>query len=119
MLIIEVPYIPPMPSFEYWPFLIRRTRQLLWNLLLVDIAQTYERLNPIFAPENLASMWSQGLVLGYLNLLARLLVFWGMFNIPYCWLSLACVATGIHKPGDWPDTFGNWSDAYTIRRFWS
>ncbi|KAI0812653.1 membrane bound O-acyl transferase family-domain-containing protein [Irpex lacteus] len=115
----EVPYIPLMPSFEYWPFLIRRTRQLLWNLLLVEIAQTYERLNPVFAPENTASMWSQGLVLGYLNLLARLLVFWGMFNIPYCWLSLACVATGMHEPRDWPDTFGNWADAYTIRRFWS
>ena len=35
------------------------------------------------------------------------------------WLSLALVSTGIHEPKDWPDTFGDLSDAYTVRRFWS
>ncbi|KAI0093148.1 hypothetical protein BDY19DRAFT_410980 [Irpex rosettiformis] len=115
----EVPYVPPLPSYERLPFLKRRTYQLLWNVLLVDIAQTYQRINPVFSPGSTASMWSQGLAFGYLNLLARLITAWGMFNIPYDWLSLACVATGIHEPKDWPDTFGNWSDAYTVRRFWS
>ncbi|KAI0694344.1 membrane bound O-acyl transferase family-domain-containing protein [Cytidiella melzeri] len=115
----QVPYIPPLPSYDRRSFLARRTRQLLWNLLLVDIAQTYERINPVFAPGSTRGMWSQGTTLGYINLLARITVAWGMFNIPYCWLSLACVATGIHEPRDWPDTFGKWSDAYTVRRFWS
>ncbi|KAI0344772.1 hypothetical protein BDW22DRAFT_1090336 [Trametopsis cervina] len=115
----EVPYVPPLPSHDRWMFLKRRSRQLLWNLFLVDLAQTYERLNPVFAPSSTAGMWSQGLLLGYLNLVARLTVAWGMFNIPYDWLSLACVASGFHEPQDWPDTFGKWSDAYTVRRFWS
>ena len=88
-------------------------------MFLVDIAQTYQRLNPIFAPGSTATMWSQGLMFGYLNLLARLIVAWAIFNIPYCWLSLALVGAGIHDPKDWPDTFGDWSNAYTVRRFWS
>ena len=93
--------------------------QLLWNVLLLDIAQTYQRLNPVFTPGSTASMWSQGLVFGYLNLLARLIAAWALLNIPYYWLSLALVSTGIHEPKDWPDTFGDLSDAYTVRRFWS
>ena len=64
-------------------------------------------------------MWSQGPAHGYVNLLARLVVAWGMFNILYNVLSLICVGTGMAKPEGWPDTFGDWSDAYTVRRFWS
>ena len=37
----------------------------------------------------------------------------------YCELaSLVAVGLGLSRPEDWPDTFGSWSDAYTLRRLW-
>ena len=32
--------------------------------------------------------------------------------------SLIIVALGLSRPEDWPDTFGLWEDAYTLRRLW-
>ncbi len=32
--------------------------------------------------------------------------------------SLLAVGLGLGRPEDWPDMFGNWSDAYTLRRLW-
>jgi hypothetical protein len=34
-------------------------------------------------------------------------------------LSATTVLFGIFKPDDWPPLFGEWRDAYTLRRFWS
>lgn len=117
----QVPYIPPLPSLDRYQFLKRRARQLLWNLFLVDVAQTYQRLNPLFSlkGDEAKSLWSQGYVLGCLNILGHLTVSWGMLNINYNTLSLVCVASGLSEPQNWPDTFGKWNDAYTVRRFWS
>lgn len=28
------------------------------------------------------------------------------------------VALGIWQPRDWPSIYGQWSDSYTVRRFW-
>ena len=28
------------------------------------------------------------------------------------------VALGLWQPRDWPSIYGQWSDSYTVRRFW-
>lgn len=65
------------------------------------------------------SVWSQGYAVGCVNIIARTTVSWGLLNLPYDVLSIFCVALGVHEPQNWPDVFGDWSDSYTIRRFWS
>jgi len=47
-----------------------------------------------------------------------LYVRWTM-DIPCRILSAVTILLGIYKPSDWPPMFGEWSEAYTIRRFWS
>ncbi|RMZ74757.1 hypothetical protein DV737_g5769, partial [Chaetothyriales sp. CBS 132003] len=50
--------------------------------------------------------------------LMMLYVRWTM-DIPYRVASSFAVLAGINTPDEWPPLFGEWKDAYTIRRFWS
>ncbi|TFK98870.1 hypothetical protein BDV98DRAFT_627845, partial [Pterulicium gracile] len=38
--------------------------------------------------------------------------------VQYTLLSIVCVMSGFSEPKRWPDLFGKWRDAYTIRRIW-
>ena len=116
----QIPYLPPLPSHNRWEFLIRRTRQILWNLFLADIGQTYQLVNPLYSltGEEARSLWAQGYVVGLLNILARIAVQWAMFNVGYNLMSMAGVGIMLQEPRVWPDVFGHWKDAYTVRRFW-
>ncbi|KAH8200209.1 hypothetical protein TruAng_005657 [Truncatella angustata] len=44
---------------------------------------------------------------------------WLFVNCTYQTLAAVTVALEIYRPEDWPRLFGDISDAYTIRRFWS
>ncbi|KAJ4469066.1 membrane bound O-acyl transferase family-domain-containing protein [Lentinula edodes] len=39
-------------------------------------------------------------------------------QLQYKMFSIIATAAGFYRPEDWPELFGKWSDAYTIRRFW-
>jgi len=39
-------------------------------------------------------------------------------NVQYYAVAALSVGLGVNPPGDWPDVFGRWSDAYTVRNFW-
>ena len=41
-------------------------------------------------------------------------------RVRYLSLAIVCVATGLGPadPEMWPDTNGQWADAYSVRRFW-
>ena len=39
-------------------------------------------------------------------------------SIPYNFMALVCVGLGCSSPTLWPDIWGRWGDAYTIRRLW-
>ncbi|CCM05391.1 uncharacterized protein FIBRA_07607 [Fibroporia radiculosa] len=36
----------------------------------------------------------------------------------YCLLAAISVAVGWSLPREWPNVYGQWSDAFTVRRFW-
>jgi hypothetical protein len=43
---------------------------------------------------------------------------WGM-DLSYRLIAAVAVAMGWGGPADWPPMFGPWTDAWTVRRFWS
>lgn len=99
---------------------MRSLWQLAFHILLVDIAQTYKRVNPLFRfiGDDALSLGAQGYLLRCANILAYMAVSYGMLNIQYYVMGIIGVASGFWEPAQWPDAFGPWSDAYTIRRFW-
>lgn len=60
--------------------------------------------------------------LGYLARSACMAIWlmstYSFLRMTYITSSIAVVATSLGDPDDWPDMFGHWSDAYTIRRLW-
>ena len=47
-----------------------------------------------------------------------LVMTYAILKMYYVLASIIAVGLGISVPEDWPDMFGNWSDAYTLRRLW-
>ena len=53
-----------------------------------------------------------------INIVAYMSLSYGMLNIQYYLLGILSVLFGFSEPSQWPDEFGSWADAYTVRRFW-
>ncbi|KAI0331707.1 hypothetical protein GY45DRAFT_555847 [Cubamyces sp. BRFM 1775] len=99
-----------------------RLFQILKCLLYFDFAQSYLRLQPLFpllGTEKFPGGW-RGAVMRFLLYNAWYLSAYSTIKLLYLTVSLIPVATGLFNgnPEDWRPPFGNWSDAYTIRRFW-
>lgn len=63
-------------------------------------------------------LWSQGCLMLPVNIVARFGSLVGTIAMQYSLLAATFVALGISPPRDWPELYGRWSDAYTVRRFW-
>lgn len=61
---------------------------------------------------------SQGYLMLPVNIVARFSSLIGMIAMQYSLFAAIFVAAGISLPRDWPEIYGCWSDAYTVRRFW-
>ena len=61
---------------------------------------------------------SQGYLMLPVNIVARFSSLVGMIAMQYSLVAAIFVAAGISQPRDWPEVYGHWSDAYTVRRFW-
>jgi len=109
--------LPPHPNLTRSQFLTSRLLRLVAVALINDVATTMIRLDPFLAkdaPPFAQQPWSRR--------------FWGVFifvaassSYMAAWhffCSLVSVGSGWSKPDMWPDIFGKWSDAYTVRRFW-
>ena len=49
---------------------------------------------------------------------AWLVMTYSVLKVYYVSTSLVAVALHTSRPEDWPDLFGSWKDAYTVRRLW-
>ena len=47
-----------------------------------------------------------------------LVMVYSFLRLLYFSFSLVMVAAHLGDPEDWPNMFGSWSDAYTVRRLW-
>jgi len=50
--------------------------------------------------------------------LAQGLMMAGWISAPHSILSLVCVGLVLSSPTLWPDWWGSWGDAYTVRKLW-
>jgi hypothetical protein len=128
--------IRTVPTFssrlpEYVPnkkdFVKRRFLQVLLTYLTLDAVFTsLPPPNPsIDIPEHKQLFFSRLHDVTFEEIIARpitvllpALSIYGIFNIPYNIASIFSVLFCGGEPGDWPPLFGNFREAYTLRRFW-
>lgn len=115
-----MPFVPPRPGPSRIQFCLRSLKKIALHLLLIDLAQTYSRLNPLFglSGEDALSIGAQGILLRPVNVAAYMIPSYSVTNISYWILGIVFVTLHLSEPHQWPDVFGRWSDAYTVRRYW-
>jgi len=109
--------LPPHPNLTRLQFLTSRFLRLAIRMLMNDIGQIMIRADPFLArgaPPSaqqpwLWRFWSVSLVV---------FTQWCALSIAHTSCSIVFVASGLSTPDSWPDTFGKWRDAYTLRRYW-
>ncbi|OCH92794.1 hypothetical protein OBBRIDRAFT_412427 [Obba rivulosa] len=112
--------IPPPPKSPRWNFVREQLFRAVRCFLLLDLARSYMYLDPLFSltGADARSITSQGYALCCLNIIAWGYTPYGMVNLQYSLLADVHVGLSYSDSQDWPDPFGAWSDAYTIRCFW-
>lgn len=89
---------------------------------MLDIIESFVHSHPhLYTPGVSDAHFPPGVV-GYL-MRSGCMAVWLMntyttIKLSYSVLSFVVVALFLWAPADWPDLFGDWSDAYTVRRLW-
>ncbi|KAH9915213.1 uncharacterized protein B0H18DRAFT_1042173 [Fomitopsis serialis] len=110
----RVTHIPPRPTEPRWRCLRQTLLSAFRCFLFIDLAQVYQRSNPLFSRQDM-DLRSQGLFMLPLNIVARFGSVVAMIAMEYSLLAATCVALGVSSPRHWPDIYGKWSDSYTVR----
>lgn len=118
----QTPHVPDRPIMKRGAFIISRVLRAVISFLIIDAAQSFIHTNPLFsgsaAELGNASITSQGLLYRCLNIIAWMSTPHAGVRMQYYLISAISVALGLSTPADWPDPFGKWSDAYTVRNLW-
>ncbi|EED85071.1 predicted protein [Postia placenta Mad-698-R] len=116
----SIPYVPPRPYVSRDVFTRRQLLKALRWYLFIDIARAYQLAHELFTRPvtDLFDVASRGYLQRCANVAALLGPWLGTLAMDYYLFSAAHVNLGWSAPGDWPDVYGNWADAYTVRRFW-
>lgn len=109
-------YLPPRPSSTPVKFILSQLMWMVFYFLQFDITNMLVRANPCFAtggPSLTAFGWLwRSTVLLYVSLM------YCMLSLLYTACSIVSVAVGMSEPRDWPDLFGSFLEAYTLRNCW-
>ncbi|RDB20664.1 Acetyltransferase sirH [Hypsizygus marmoreus] len=98
-------------------FLISRLRWALFYLFAWDAIMLAERLNPCFV-DGAPPLAEHAMVWRVCTMVQFAIWSTCMLNIAYTVMALVSVAAGFSEPSEWPQLFGSFGDAYTLRRFW-
>ncbi|KAI6119574.1 membrane bound O-acyl transferase family-domain-containing protein [Pisolithus croceorrhizus] len=97
-------------------FIASRLRWLLSYYLFWDAATLYMRCNPALFSG--ASFTSQGYIMQCLNVAVAFCQYYAILACIHCAAAVLAVVVNLNEPQAWPQLFGHWKDAYTIRKFW-
>ncbi|KAJ4481970.1 membrane bound O-acyl transferase family-domain-containing protein [Lentinula aciculospora] len=116
----QVSNIPPRPlPTPKWTFIRSRLLQVVQFYLLMDVAQSYIHMNTLFTrPPPNATITSQGWLLQMISGAAWMTTPYAGMSMQYLLFAVVSVGLGFSDPEEWPDTFGTWKHAYTVRNFW-
>ncbi|KAI6044228.1 hypothetical protein EDC04DRAFT_418929 [Pisolithus marmoratus] len=96
--------------------LVSQLRWFFSHYLLFEAVTLYENCNPVFLSK--APVTSQGYIMQCLNVAAFPCQLYAGLTCIHCALAVLAVGTNLDKPQAWPQFFGHWKNAYTIRKFW-
>ncbi|KAM5531371.1 hypothetical protein V8D89_014964 [Ganoderma adspersum] len=118
----QVANVPPPTTKSKIVFLGQGAVRMVKATLAVDLARTFVKLYPLYALRGTPAFPTglHGYVMDTLCMLARVVNAYGHTMLWLTGFAMVCVATGLGNgdPEMWPDLFGRWADAYTVRRFW-
>ncbi|KIK45418.1 hypothetical protein CY34DRAFT_78074 [Suillus luteus UH-Slu-Lm8-n1] len=97
-------------------FVLSRLTSAARHFMWFDLAQFYIKHNPAY--KSAAAFASQNFTRRILACSGYLVFYYCMGVIIHSLIMAFAVSCTSSKPSSWPDFFGKWEDAYTIRRFW-
>ncbi|KAH9840645.1 membrane bound O-acyl transferase family-domain-containing protein [Rhodofomes roseus] len=112
----EVAHLPPRPSSPKWTFVVHKLACALRWYLFLDLAQTYNRSSLRLLHDS--AVGPQAWLIRPISIIARFSSLVGLLALENSLAAATSVALGMSLPREWPDIYGRWSDAYTVRRFW-
>ena len=117
--------LPPPPSPSRSKFLWKTFSTFLLNTILLKLLTLVFAQSPAFDPRVHAPTDGPEAYLSAVPLLRRVpyvlsvgLKIAAPFIVSHSLLSLVCVGIGQSSPTLWPDMWGSWGDAYTVRKLW-
>ncbi|KAJ3928759.1 MAG: membrane bound O-acyl transferase family-domain-containing protein [Lentinula lateritia] len=105
-------------------FCVYALQNLFFNLLLADLVQIILQEAPFLRNFN-SELHGANDSIGSLPYLQRVVCvatwFLGGYagiRFYYFTVALVCVGLGVSDPQNWPEAFGSWKEAYSVRNFW-
>lgn len=111
----QVNNIPASPRQPRRLFVLISSLRAACYAVLFEVARLYIWYNPAYSSvtvemRSYVARCADGIIFFALT-------YWGL-NACYFAMAAGSVALGLYEPRVWPDLFGSWRDAYTVRRFW-
>ena len=117
--------IPPHPPPSRLTFLWKTLFKLIRNAMIADFTVSMFSLDPAFDSRAHDPADGPETYLSAVPLLRRApyILLWGIgagasIGMMHNVMALVCVGLGLSSPTLWPDIWGRWTDAYTVRKLW-
>ncbi|KAF8997648.1 membrane bound O-acyl transferase family-domain-containing protein [Cyathus striatus] len=109
--------LPPHPTGSRWAFIGSRIIHCIGYYAVSDVLNTYKCYSPAFTRGGV-SMAKGGVPMRLLNTAVHVAHTWSMLSLLYTLACIVAVVSHLSDVSECPASFGNWSDAYTVRRLW-
>ncbi|KAG2340943.1 hypothetical protein BDR05DRAFT_888905 [Suillus weaverae] len=111
----QVNNVPAAPRQPRYLFILTSFLRAAYHAVLFEVARLYVWYNPACSS---ATVGTRSYGVRCADAIAFIgLTYWGL-NAGYFAMAAGSVALGLCEPRMWPDLFGSWHDAYTVRRAW-
>ncbi|KAE9395795.1 hypothetical protein BT96DRAFT_825753 [Gymnopus androsaceus JB14] len=115
----QVPGVPSPSRMNQSLFLCCTVGRVVSSYLLLDIVQCSMQAIPFFSePLPNATVRSYSYLHQVLYMVLCFAVPYGALRFHYYLAALGAVIFGYSSQEDWPDFFGSWFDAYSVRNLW-
>lgn len=115
----QVPGVPSPSKMNRYMFLGCTALRVVTAYLLLDIVQYSMQATPFFNdPQPGTSMRSYSHAHQLFYMLICFSIPYGALRFYYYTGAFLAVLTGYSSQEDWPDLFGSWFDAYSVRNMW-
>jgi hypothetical protein len=117
----QIPRIKPSKDRTYsrWRFVLGRLIRTLKSYLLLDTMYSLSRLASSKLGRRMVGSWLSPSVAMVTSVAAWLTFPYAGMEMSHSLAAAGAVAIGLSTPGDWPEMYGSFRDAYTVGRFWS